>query len=74
MASSAISTRDIEVLGYRLHLNQTGHPSAPAVLWLHGSGPGVTALTNWQALLTGLAPAVPQPGPRPSGLRGFLSP
>ena len=51
-----ISTRDIDVLGHRLHLNQTGDPSAPAVLWLHGSGPGVTALTNWQALITGLAP------------------
>ena len=55
-APSVITTRDVEVSGHRLHLNETGDPSAQAVLWLHGSGPGVTALTNWQALLSGLAP------------------
>ncbi len=55
-APSVITTRDVEVFGHRLHLNETGDPSAQAVLWLHGSGPGVTALTNWQALLSGLAP------------------
>jgi len=55
-APSVITTRDVEVSGHRLHLNETGDPSAQPVLWLHGSGPGVTALTNWQALLSGLAP------------------
>jgi len=55
-APSVITTREVEVSGHRLHLNEAGDPSSPAVLWLHGSGPGVTALTNWQALLAGLAP------------------
>ena len=55
-ALSVITTREVEVSGHRLHLNEAGDPSSPAVLWLHGSGPGVTALTNWQALLSGLAP------------------
>ena len=69
-----ITTRDVEVAGHRLHLNETGDPSAPAVLWLHGSGPGVTALTNWQALITRLAPRFHNLAPGRAGLRRLLTP
>jgi 2-hydroxymuconate-semialdehyde hydrolase len=85
-APSLISTRDVDVAGYRLHLNETGDPSAPAVLWLHGSGPGVTALTNWQALITRLAPRFhnlapdilgfadsSHPDPAPAGMGAYMA-
>ncbi len=32
-----------------------GDPRSRPVLWLHGSGPGVTALTNWQDALEQLS-------------------
>lgn len=53
--TAVVRTRDVQVGGHRLHLNETGDPAAPTVLWLHGSGPGATSLTNWEPLITGLA-------------------
>lgn len=52
---SAITTRDVAVGDVTFHLSTSGDPSRPPVLWLHGSGPGVTALTNWERLLEDLA-------------------
>jgi 2-hydroxymuconate-semialdehyde hydrolase len=52
---SHITTRDLPVGDVTFHLSTSGDPTAPPVLWLHGSGPGVTALTNWDALLEDLA-------------------
>ncbi|MGE3288084.1 MAG: alpha/beta fold hydrolase [Pseudonocardia sp.] len=85
-APSPITARDVEVAGHRLHLNETGDPSAPAILWLHGSGPGVTALTNWQALITRLAPRFhnlapdvlgfgesAHPDPAPAGMAAYTA-
>ena len=52
---SAIKTRDVTVGEYTFHLSSSGSPSRRPVLWLHGSGPGVTALTNWERVLEDLA-------------------
>ena len=67
-------------------LTTSGDPGAPAVLFLHGSGPGVTALTNWQDVLAdpvlaggfhNIAPDIigygdsTHPDPPPQGLKEF---
>lgn len=86
---TAITTSDLTVTApdgnaYTFHLSTTGSPDAPPVLWLHGSGPGVTALTNWEAILEdvagdfhNLAPDIigfgdsTHPDPPPEGLKAF---
>lgn len=50
-----ITTTDVTVGAVTFHLSISGDPNRRAVLWLHGSGPGVTALTNWQQQLETLA-------------------
>ena len=52
---SQITTRDVAAGDVSFHLSTSGAPDLPPVLWLHGSGPGVTALTNWEALLEDLS-------------------
>lgn len=52
---SAITTRDVAVGDVTFRLSTSGDPAGPPVLWLHGSGPGVTALSNWDRLLEDLA-------------------
>lgn len=56
---TAITTSDVTVSAPSgevvFHLSTSGDPGAPPVLWLHGSGPGVTALTNWVRILDDLA-------------------
>jgi 2-hydroxymuconate-semialdehyde hydrolase len=49
-----ITTRAVEVGDHRFHFNECGDPNGPAVLWLHGSGPGVTALSNWSGVVGAL--------------------
>lgn len=51
---SRIREDDVEIGGGRhLRVLQTGEPSAdkPSLLLLHGSGPGVTAGSNWRGVL-----------------------
>ncbi|MFC4055919.1 alpha/beta fold hydrolase [Actinomadura syzygii] len=53
--SAAIRAEDVAIGGGRhLRVNQTGTPGAPALLFLHGSGPGVTAASNWREVIEGL--------------------
>lgn len=86
---TAITTRDVTVTApdgnaYTFHLSVSGSAGSPPVLWLHGSGPGVTALTNWDAILEdlagdfyNLAPDIigfgdsTHPDPPPVGLKAF---
>lgn len=87
---SAITTTDVELGGdglgepVTLHVSTSGDPTRPPVLWLHGSGPGVTALTNWERILEDLAgdfwniaPDMvgfgdsTHPDPAPQGLKAF---
>lgn len=50
--TTSIETRDVQVDGLSVRLHTAGSPSDQPILWLHGSGPGVSALSNWQALIT----------------------
>lgn len=47
-----VTTSDVTVGDWTIRTHQAGDPADPAILWLHGSGPGVSALSNWQELLT----------------------
>lgn len=40
--------------GKHLRVLETGQPGASVLLFLHGSGPGVTARANWEGVMTGL--------------------
>ena len=49
-----IRTTDVDLGLWTLRTHQVGDPADPTVLWLHGSGPGATALSNWEGVLTRL--------------------
>jgi 2-hydroxymuconate-semialdehyde hydrolase len=79
-----ITTSEVAVGDYKFHLNQAGDPSKPAVIFLHGSGPGATGLSNWEGVLADmgndyfcLAPDVigygdsTHPNPPPQGIIPF---
>lgn len=68
------------------HLATSGTADRPPVLWLHGSGPGVTALTNWERIIDelsgdffNLAPDIvgfgdsTHPDPPPQGVAAFTA-
>jgi len=40
--------------GYRIRVYEAGEPDLPAVLLLHGSGPGVSGRSNWQGVMARL--------------------
>lgn len=50
----SIMQRDIAVGEYHLHVAESGDPAGPPVIWLHGSGPGVTSLSNWEDTINAL--------------------
>jgi 2-hydroxymuconate-semialdehyde hydrolase len=81
---ASIVTRDIPVGDLRFHLLESGDAGAPTILFLHGSGPGANASTNWEWQLGELgaefhciAPDVigfgdsTHPDPAPVGIRAF---
>ncbi|MCB0893785.1 MAG: alpha/beta fold hydrolase [Nocardioidaceae bacterium] len=47
-----LTTTDVPVGDWTIRTHQAGDPADPTILWLHGSGPGVTALSNWHGLIT----------------------
>ncbi len=49
-----VSNTEIKTHGYKSYVNVSGENQAEAVLFLHGSGPGVTAWSNWQFALPAL--------------------
>ncbi len=51
MTAEAITTSDVEAGRRRLRVSTCGPPEQPAIVWLHGSGPGVSALSNWEHLM-----------------------
>jgi 2-hydroxymuconate-semialdehyde hydrolase len=85
MATSAeITTSEVAVGDNKFHLNQAGDPANPAIVFLHGSGPGATGLSNWEGVLKELgneyfclAPDMigygdsSHPDPRPQGIVPF---
>lgn len=81
---ATMTTERVAVGPYEFLLNQSGDPEAPAVLFLHGSGPGATGESNWKAVLEDmgdeyrcLAPDVigygdsTHPDPPPQGIIPF---
>jgi 2-hydroxymuconate-semialdehyde hydrolase len=54
-----VRTRDVAVtvdgLDLSLRVHSSGDPAAEAVLFLHGSGPGATGLSNWERIIEDLA-------------------
>lgn len=46
-----ITSRRIETQDYQTFLNESGEQHQEAILFLHGSGPGVTAIANWKPAL-----------------------
>ncbi|MEN9645913.1 MAG: hypothetical protein RL238_2582 [Actinomycetota bacterium] len=81
---ATVVTRDVPVGDVTFHLLEAGPKDAPTILFLHGSGPGANALTNWEWQLGDLgdefhciAPDVvgfgesTHPDPAPVGLKAF---
>lgn len=48
---SDVSSTDVHLSGVRYRLHRAGSPEQPTLLFLHGSGPGATGLSNWQAVI-----------------------
>lgn len=46
-----LRTTDVDLGRWVLRTHQVGDPTDPTILWLHGSGPGVSALSNWEGIL-----------------------
>ena len=81
----AVSNAKIKTGGYETYTNFSGDEQKEAILFLHGSGPGVTAWSNWQFALPGLdeqfhclAPdlagfgATQHPKDPPKGMRSWM--
>ncbi len=79
-------TTRVTVDDHEISLNAAGDPANPALLFLHGSGPGATGSSNWSAVLDDLsdefyclAPDVlgfgdsSHPDPAPQGLAAFTA-
>lgn len=82
--SAPVTTRDVAVGDNTFHLSETGPRDAEPILWLHGSGPGATALSNWEWMIGELgdtyhcvAPDIigfgdsTHPDPPPQGIGAF---
>lgn len=48
---ATVSTRKIQTGNYQTFLNEGGDKSSETIIFLHGSGPGVSAQTNWRDIL-----------------------
>jgi len=81
----AVSNTEIKTGNYHSYVNISGEDQKEAVLFLHGSGPGVTAWSNWQFALPALdgqfhciAPdlagfgATDHPKDSPKGMRAWM--
>lgn len=51
---SHIRTSDVSVGQHTFRLHETGAPGSETVLFLHGSGPGATGLSNWERIIEDL--------------------
>lgn len=84
-ATSQVTHEVIEHDGFTTSVSKTGTSDLPAMLLIHGSGPGATGWSNWQYLLPEIgdryhAVAVnlsgygksPAPEPQPDGTRAWL--
>lgn len=51
-AEQHIRSYDLTVGARTIRVHECGDETGPAILWLHGSGPGVSALSNWRELIS----------------------
>lgn len=49
--TSTISTRYVNTESFKTYVNESGAENKNKVIFIHGSGPGVTALANWSYVL-----------------------
>ncbi len=49
-----ITSRRVDIGEHYFNVNESGEGNDHTVLWLHGSGPGVTARSNWEGALEAL--------------------
>jgi 2-hydroxymuconate-semialdehyde hydrolase len=54
MPEAQITTTKVAVGEYEFQVNESGDRAAAPVLFLHGSGPGATGLSNWEAVIKDL--------------------
>ncbi len=53
--TAEVRVEDVPISNDRhLRVYRTGQPGQPALVFLHGSGPGVTAASNWKPVIEGL--------------------
>ena len=84
--TAPIQTDDIAVGEYTFRVSQSGPPDSETIVWLHGSGPGATALSNWEWMIGELgdryrnvAPDIigfgdsTHPNPPPQGIKAFTA-
>jgi 2-hydroxymuconate-semialdehyde hydrolase len=84
--TATIDTNDITVGHYTFRVSQTGQDNTETIVWLHGSGPGATALSNWEWMIGELgdqyhnvAPDIigfgdsTHPDPPPQGIKAFTA-
>ncbi|OUS94393.1 alpha/beta fold hydrolase [Rhodococcus sp. NCIMB 12038] len=57
MVSGQVTSRDVDAGDHRLRVYTCGDRVLPAVVLVHGSGPGVSAPSNWEHLLPVFAEA-----------------
>lgn len=82
--TAPIRVRDVAVADHTIHLYESGDAGTPTIVFLHGSGPGATGLSNWEAALGEfgdryhcLAPDIvgfgdsSHPNPPPAGMVAF---
>ncbi len=48
---AGVVTRKIQTGNYQTYINKGGDPSSETIIFLHGSGPGVSAQSNWREIL-----------------------
>lgn len=55
MMTSAMEISDVEVGDHRIRLHRAGPRTGESVLFLHGSGPGATGLSNYAGIVSAFA-------------------
>jgi 2-hydroxymuconate-semialdehyde hydrolase len=82
--TARVNSRDVAVGELTFRLHEAGTPTDEAILFLHGSGPGATGLSNWERVIADLGPRFyciapdmigfgdsSHPDPAPQGMAAF---
>jgi len=54
--TARVTSRDVPVGDLTFRLHEAGTPGPEAIVFLHGSGPGATGLSNWAQIIADLGP------------------